>query len=174
MIARWMTPLRLFAALPLAGLLLSTGCANYRLGSTLPAHLESIAVPTFANTSGEPQIESMVTRAVLQDFQRDGTLSIANADKADIVLNGTVVGYSLEPVRYERDNPKAAQEYRLVLRAAIQGIERSTGKMIIDTAVEGDTTFRAVGDITTAKRGALPGAARDLAHEITNAVLSAW
>lgn len=154
--------------------LLTAGCTHYFIGTTLPANLRTIAVPTFANRAAEPEVEATVTRATLQEFQRDGTLSLTTAESADIVLAGSVVSYSLEPVRYSRDNPLATAEYRLVLRSEITATERTTGKTIYNGVVEGDTLFRATGDLTTAKRTALTPAARDLAHEIVNAVISAW
>ena len=58
-------------------LLLSAGCANYRLGSMLPADLKTVYVPTRKNETAEPLIEQDVTRAILSQIQMDGSLRVA-------------------------------------------------------------------------------------------------
>jgi hypothetical protein len=155
-------------------LLAAAGCRNYFLGSTLPPDLHTISVPTFANRSGEPDIESSVTRAVLQEFQRDGALRLAPGGEGDIELTGAVVSSRLDPVRYTRSNRLATDEYRLILRAEVTAKVRATGRTLFNGVVEGDTLFRAAGDLNTARRTAMAPATRDLAHEVVNAVLSAW
>jgi hypothetical protein len=158
----------------LLAVLLGAGCIGYRVGTTLPPHLRSIAMETFKNRTGEPLLETEVTRATLQELQREGQLSVADAGQGDILLYGTIVGYRLEPMRYERDRPQSVREYRVVIRAAIQAVERANGKTVVDTVVEGDATLPAGGDLVTARRTAMPEAARQLAHEIVSAVVSAW
>ena len=59
-----------------------SGCTGYRLGSTLPADIKTIYVPTFVNKCGEPNLEGTATQAVLEELQKDGTLRIANRGKA--------------------------------------------------------------------------------------------
>ncbi len=163
-----------FAGAGLLAVLLSAGCIGYQVGTTLPPHLRSISVETFKNRTGEPLIETEVTRATLQELQREGQLTVAESKQADILLFGTIVGYRLEPMRYERDRPQSVREYRVVIRAAIQAVERVSGKPVVDTVVEGDATLPAGGDLVTARRTAMPEAARQLAHEIVNSVVSAW
>ncbi|MDD5706059.1 MAG: LptE family protein [Kiritimatiellae bacterium] len=163
------------AALPLlAALLAVAGCASYRVGTTLPPGLRTISVDTFLNRTGEPLIETEVTRATLQELQREGQLELVGKDDAAIRLVGTVVSYRLEPMRYERDRPRTVREYRVVIRAAIKATQRAGNKTIVDTVVQGDATLPAGGDLISARRSAMPEAARQLAHEIVNAVVSAW
>ena len=87
-----------------------SGCANYQLGTTLPKHLRTISVATFQNASGEPQIETTITSAALREFQRDGQLKIKDPDEADILLTGIITSYTLDPVRSNRNDPKATAE----------------------------------------------------------------
>lgn len=165
---------RLLAALCLAAALGGAGCTGYQLGTTLPPNLRTLAVTPFVNESGEPQIEGSVTRAILQEVQREGQLRIVSPESADILLTGTVVSYRLEPMRYDRDRPTAVREYRAVIRASIHAVDRAKNTTLADVVVDGDATFLGTGDLVTAKRSAMPAAARDLAHEIVNAIVSAW
>ena len=163
-------PLASFAAL---GIFLA-GCANYQLGTTLPPHLKTIAVPAFANDSGELDLEARITAATLKEFQRDGTLRVADADSADIVLEGRIVTCEFEAVRYARGASLRAEEQRMTVRCEITATERATGEVIHNGVVEGDATFQSNGDLTTAKRSAYRLVAEDVAHEVVNAVISAW
>ena len=63
----------------LGGFLLS-GCAGYQLGDAKPspyAEIEKIHVPPFKNLTLEPRLSSLVTNAVLQELQSDGTYQVA-------------------------------------------------------------------------------------------------
>ncbi len=166
------TLLSLLALAVLPSLL--AGCLGYRVGTTLPPHLKTVAVEHYLNKTGEPQLEAEVTRAVLQEFQREGQLRIVDAPQADIILSGDLVRYTLEPMRYDRDRPRTVREYRAVIRAEYLAVERVSGKIVAKGTVEGDATLPTGGDLVTARRGAMPEAARQLAHEIVTAVVSAW
>ncbi len=150
------------------------GCAQYRVGTTLPRHLRTISVETFRNESGEPQLETEVTRAILQEFQREGQLELLDPQAAAIRLTGAVVGYSLEPMRFDQNRPKTVSEYRILVKASIKAVETKTGNIIVEQTVIGDSTLKAGGDLMTLRRMALPAAAKQVAHEIVNAVVSAW
>jgi hypothetical protein len=151
-----------------------SGCMNYQVGTTLPRHLRTIAVEPFKNESGEPNLETELQRAIRQEIQREGQLRLLDADAAAIHLRGTLLSYSLDPMRYDQNRPKTVSEYRVVVRARIEAVEAATGDVLVAQTVVGDSTLRAAGDLATARRTALPEAARQAAHEIVNAVVSAW
>lgn len=150
------------------------GCVGYRLGSTLPPDLRSVHVPPVVNNSGEPLLELVTTRELLQELQRDGTLKVAAADQADSLLEITLVGFQQSPLRYERDNPKATREYRQEITAQIVFKNVRTGKLLLRKEVKGESTFDLVGDLTSAKRATVPLCARDLAHDIVESVVEYW
>lgn len=156
-------------------LCLGSGCAGYRLGSTLPPDIRTVHVPPFENVSGEPLLEIETTRAILQEIQRDGTLVIAAADEADAILNVTIVKYEVNAVRFDRDRAKTAEEYRQEITAEVTFTKRKTGEVLLSKRqIRGDATFDAVGDMTTSKRTSLPECARDLAHDIVEKVVEYW
>jgi hypothetical protein len=163
--------LRWAALLPLAW---AAGCAGYRLGTTLPPGVETVQVPTFVNRCGEPLIESEATVATVRELQKDGTLRVAAAETASSVLSVTLTDYRLEPLRFERDRPKATQEYRLLLTADVEFKRTSDGAVLVRRKVEGESTFVPEGGLSSAKQQALPGAAADLAHNIVKAVVEYW
>lgn len=158
----------------LVAVLAVSGCAGYRLGSTLPPGLKTIYVPTFVNNTREPQLESEATQAVLQEFQKDGSLSLTTADRADAILRVSLVSYRLVPLRYDKDRAKTTREYRLKLQADVECTRTDTGDVLVSRRVSGESTFEPVGDLSSAKRDALPEAARDLAHDIVESVVETW
>ena len=155
--------------------LLLAGCANYRLGTTLPPHLKTIYVPTFENRTIEPNIEQKITTAVRRQFQHDGQLKIVSSeDEADIVLKATLTSYDVDSLLRDKNNPNATRRYRATIACRIDARERETGKAIVEQTVTGDTTFPAAGDTVTARRNALNDVARSLSLEVVDAVIGAW
>lgn len=162
-------------AFALCASLILAGCANYRLGTTLPPHLKTIYVPTFENHTVEPNIEQKITTAVRRQFQHDGQLKIVSAEEdADIVLKAVLTAYDVDSLLHDRNNPNATRRYRATIKCQLDARERETGKVIVNQSVSGDTTFPAVGDTVTARRNALNDVARDLALEVVDAVIGAW
>ncbi len=161
------------AAAALAGLTLG-GCAGYRLGNTLPPGIRSVSVPTFENPCGEPGLETIATRAAIQQFQREGALEVAAAGEADWIVRAALTACRSEPLRYRNDNRRAATEYRLRLVADVTLEARRDGKALWKRTLEGETTFTVEGDMTSAKVSALPQAARDLARRIADNVTQPW
>lgn len=154
---------------------IAAGCASYRLGTTLPPHLRTIYVATFANRTVEPNIESKITTAVRRKFQHDGQLKlVASEDAADIVLNATLVSYDIESLLFEKNSPSTTRRYRARIYCDVDARETASGKAIVARRVSGDTTFPAVGDTVTARRNAVNDVARQLAEEVVDCVIGAW
>jgi len=161
------------AALGAAALL--AGCATYRLGSSLPPGIRSVAVPMFVNKTAKPELAAEAVNATVQEFQRDGSLRVAAADAADAVLEVALTGYGLSPVRYEDERRTTAQEYRITLTADAVLRKRATGAVVFEGRnLTEDTTFVAGGDLLSAERTALPAAARNLGRDIVERVLATW
>ena len=151
------------------------GCCGYRLGTSLPPNISSVHVKPFGNRSGEPDLETAVTGATVREFQRDGSLRMANADEADAIVEATVTGSTLEPLRYARTRAAETTEFRLILTADVVLKDRKTGKILsARPGLTGKTTFTPAGDLASAKRQAIPNAARDLAHAVVGAVVETW
>lgn len=155
--------------------IVASGCANYRLGTTLPPHLKTVYVATFENRTIEPNIEQKITAQIRSQFQHDGQLKlVASEEESDIILKGVLKSYDVDSLLHERGNPSATRRYRAIIRCALDAHETQSGKPIIQREVTGDTTFPAAGDVMTARRGALDDVARDLASEVVDAVIGAW
>jgi Lipopolysaccharide-assembly len=96
------------------GLLVAAGAGcGYSFLGTLPEHIQTVAVPVFANKTGEPRIESLLTNAVVEAFSINGRLRVVKREDADAVLEGEVVGYTVQSISY--DSQANVRQYRLLV-----------------------------------------------------------
>ncbi|MEI6807183.1 MAG: LptE family protein [bacterium] len=152
-----------------------TGCFGYQLGTSLPPNITSVYVRPFDNRSGEPDVETAVTSATVREFQKDGSLRMANAEEADVIVEASVTRVTLEPLRYSKDRATETTEFRLLITANVALKDRKTGKVLsTHPGLTGKNTFVPAGDLSSAKRLAIPTAAQDLAHRVVAAVVEAW
>lgn len=158
---------------PVLGLILS-GCTGYRVGSTLPESIQTVSL-TIVNETDEPSIEVQVMKALRSELQMDGRLAIRSQSEADAVLSVTLTSYYLSPMAYDRERGTLAREYRMILNGRAVLYDADTGDVIMETPrVAGRADFPYVADLTTAKLGALPDAADDLARKVVSATVTTW
>ena len=168
---RWMMVL-----LPLVAM---AGCTGYRLGSTLPKDIRTIYIPMFVNKSGEPNVEIEATRAAIEEFQKDGSLRVATERQSDARIDVTMTGFSLEPIEFQRERATTPESYRLLLTASIVFSRSAAGTttrvvLLRKSNIQGESTFSPTADLISAKREAMPEAAKDLAHDIVESVVEYW
>lgn len=156
-------------------LLLSAGCANYRLGSMLPDDLKTVYVPTCKNETAEPLIEQDVTRAILAQIQMDGSLRVAAEDDADTVLEIALTKFWLDPVAYVAGKSSTANQYRMSIKASFVLRRRADNSVVVDApSVVGWYDFDFAGDMTSSKNIALRPAAEDLGRRIVGQIVQYW
>jgi len=164
----------------LNGLLLSlfcfilAGCAGYRVGSTLPENVQSISL-SVVNRTDEPSIEVDVMKALRAEVQRDGRLKLALPGEADAALEVTLNRYALNALAFDRRHGSRPEEYRMVLSAASVLSYTDSGEVIVESPeLLGESEFPYAADLTSAKLGALPVAAADLARKAVSLITTAW
>ncbi|NLG35222.1 MAG: LptE family protein [Lentisphaerae bacterium] len=156
-------------------LLLSAGCANYRLGSMLPDDIRTVHIPTCVNETTEPLIEQDVTRAILSQVQMDGSLRVAPPETADTILDVTLLRFWLDPVAYARGESSTANQYRMSIRAAFVLRRRADNSVVVESSgITGWYDFDFAGDLTSSKAVALRPAAEDLGRRILNRIVQYW
>ncbi len=167
---------RLFVPALCAVLLLNAGCTalGYRVGSTLPPGIDVVHVPSFANRTGEPRLELGATQATIAQIQRDGTLTVGDLDKADVVLEVVLTDFALTPLRYDSNTSTTTSEYRMTIRADVKLVRQRDKVVMAASSVKGEADFVPTGDLSSAKRDALPQAEADLAHQIVKSVVEFW
>ncbi len=153
-----------------------SGCGHYQLGTTLPNALRDVYVPSVRNDSGQPGVENEVTRALLEEIRREGTLRIVPEHRATTRLDVAVVNYQQDAIRYRREHSDVAEEYRMVLRAQVRfsRLADDGEAVVFERMLEGEETFLRGMDAITAMQRCLPKAAKDLSERIVDACVSVW
>jgi len=158
---------RLAAVLVLAALL--SGC-GYTVQGTLPSHINTIAVPIFANRTAEPAIEGFITRAVVEAFATNGRLKVVGRDTADAILDGEIVGYNVVSIAFDRDSN--VRQYRLVVRVNLRMRDvRRNAVLFEQNDVREQADFRVLGAVSqtiSREETALRAAAVDIGRSIVS------
>ena len=93
-------------------LALSTSACGYHTAgkaSLIPTEVKTIAIPSFVNQTQTYRIESILTEAVVREFNtRTKFRIVSDPDAADAVLRGTVTSTQLAPVTYDSNTGRAS------------------------------------------------------------------
>lgn len=160
--------------LVLSGLLVGCG---YHAGEIRPTPMRAVrtlAVPNFKNKTFEVRTEVLYADTLIKRLQQDGTYEIVSDDKADAILNCTIMRVERRSIRSVINNVLATSEFGLRVTAQYQVEDRVTGAVLMKNTVNGETTFFSGNDLQTIERQALSDAAADLAGKITIAVTEGW
>jgi hypothetical protein len=166
------------------------GCAGYHVGSVKPYSMQGVrtlAVPAFRNTTLEPRVEVMLANCLIKQLQQDGTYQIASENEADAVVYGTLERIERTPSRGVQNDFFQTSEYILSLLLKVKVVERSTGKVLSEREVRGNSSFfvsssnslsaqanARVANVNRDERQAIPQAADDAAVRLTSHLSEGW
>jgi hypothetical protein len=137
--------------------------------------VRSVYVPVAKNSSLEADLQVLVTDAIIQRFNNDGTLEVNQTGDADSELDVTLDTVRRSPVASSTSNILTTSEYQLTISAKVTYVNRRLGRKIFENAtVNGTTTYFTQSDILESERQALPLAAQDLANNAVKLVTEGW
>ena len=158
---------------PAAGLaLLALGLAGcgYSFRGNLPDHIKTVAVPVFTNRTSEPAVESSLTSAVIEAYARNGRLRVVKTEDADAILDGEVVGYSVQSIAF--DNQANVRQYRLLVTMNLKLRDvRRNAVLFEQQGLREKSDFQVLGAVSQTI-GAEEGAVRSAAREIGRSIVS--
>jgi Lipopolysaccharide-assembly len=95
-------------------------CGIYTFnGSTLPAHLKTVDIPLFTNTSLQSGVAEELTAQLSQQVLSANLLRIVTA-QGDATINGHVTGYSNEPRTYGSTGFRSVTISEYVVKIAVE------------------------------------------------------
>lgn len=152
---------------------LTASACGYSFRGALPPHIETVAVPVFANRTSEPAVESIITRAIVDAFASSGRLRVTTPDRADAVLEGEITGYELVSVAF--DPSSNVRVYRLVVTVNVtfRDLRRNT-VLFHREGMRERADFRVPGTVTETlvrEQAALRTAAVDIGRSVVSAAL---
>jgi hypothetical protein len=118
---------------------LAAGC-GYSTSSTLDERYQAIHVAGFQNQSREYDLQAPLTNAVIRKFLNDGRLRVVGAGEADLIVTGTILGYDLKGVTFDRNND--VSQFESFVTASVAVTDARTGAVLWrDSHLVGETSF---------------------------------
>ena len=170
--------------LVVCSLWVTAGC-GYTTRSLITLEYQTIFVRSFVNkidiTSDtsvargyktyHPLLENDITRQVIDQFILDGNLRLAKEEGADLILEGELVDYRKDALRYTGEDDKEVEEYRISLVVNIRLYDTSSQTLLwqVNNFV-GDTTYF----IQQSESSAISAAVDDLARRVVDRVVDIW
>lgn len=167
--------------------LLVVGCVfvgcGYSARSSLPSNLRTINIPPFKNSINYnedssrqiyiPLLEVEVRNNIIDRYQHDGNLRIADGDNADLVLKGELVNFDRSELREEDD--RDVEEYRVHISVNLQLWDTDKNEMKWEEkGFTGEATYFVTGPKATSEQSAINEAMVDLARRIVERTIEDW
>jgi len=110
------------AMLAVVAMLVLASCGYHTAGKAarIPDSVHTIAIPVFTNKTPTYRIETVLTNAVVKEFNTRTKYRIVNqaVPDADATLTGTVISTELAPVTYDSQTGRASTALVTVTMAA--------------------------------------------------------
>ncbi len=163
-----------------------SGC-GYTTRPGLAPHLKTIYVQPFTNridfTQVTTSVESLplyrhgmevtLTSAIIDRFQFTGLLRPASRERADCRLEGEVISFRRDALRYNAS--QQIEEWRLNLVVNVRFWDQTSNTLLWqEESLTGDTTYFALGSQAESEATALNRAITDLARRIVERSVENW
>ena len=155
-------------------------CANYQMGSTPKKQslkdVRVIYLPTVQNETDETDLPGIMTNAILQELDRDGTYRHARKDESDAILEVTIKKVERSAIRQSTEQFLTTLQFQLLVTVQYRLYNMKDKKDAIpNSTVIGTTTFFVQGDQTESQRQAYPLAAVSAAQAMVSSLAnSGW
>jgi len=166
-------------------LLFLAGC-GYTTKAMLPSDIKSIHIDIFKNNIDiakevsakdkyrvyRPGLEVDIRDAIVERIFLDGHLKLKSRNRADSILEGEIIEYRKDPLRYQ-DEDVTEYEISLVCNVSLKDSKNSE-YLLKEENIIGDTTYFTTGSLQESETAAIDSAASDLAREIVNKIIENW
>lgn len=167
-------------------MLCAFGC-GYTTRPGLAGHLKTIYVKPFLNSIDFTQIttnvermplyrhgmESDLTTEIINRFQFTGLLRPASQDQADCRLEGELISFRRDALRY--DQSAQVEEWRLSLEVNLRFFDQTNNSLLWEEpGFIGDTTYFTLGPNAESEAKALDRALTDLARRVVERAVENW
>ncbi len=154
---------------------MAASCA-YTFDPSLPAHIRTVRVEVFANASGYPGLEAELVRALVREFQVDGTV-VPGGEYADAVLRGEIVAVGRSVLQEDAGDDAATG--RVTVTAVVTFEGTATGAKFLSRERVTSRDVRDSVGVFRLRRGereadARGGAVTELARNIVRRAVEAW
>jgi hypothetical protein len=170
----------------LAAFIVLPGC-GYTTRPGLASYLRTVHVSPFKNSIDVTEIttdaeqlplyrhgmEADLTSAVINRFQFTGLLRPAGPNDADCRLEGELVEFRRDALRYNASEQVEEWRLNIVVNVAFHDLRANT-LLWEEERLTGDTTYFAIGANAESESQALDRAVQDLARRIVERTVESW
>lgn len=157
-------------------LVLASGCGYYSFsGATIPAHLDTIAIPLVEDRSLStiPTLDDQLTNELVNRFVRQTRLSLApEADAADALLLVRIDRYTNQPSAVTGDERAATN--RVTLNITARYVDQTKEETLFDERFSAFEDYDPVNDGLEGEEAAAAAALEQLADDIFTKATSDW
>ena len=162
------------------GVLLLQASCGYTRKTVLPQDIHTIHVDTFKHKiplaniyAFEPGLEIKITNAIIRRLQEDGNLRVKSREEADVVLQGNLIAFDQEGVRFT--GLERVEEYRLYVAVALKLVDRKTGEVLWEEPnFSGDASYFVTGPRAVSRGIASERAVDRLARNVVDRIVEDW
>ena len=159
-----------------AALLLQTGCAYYSFtGATIPAHLDTIAIPLAEDNSLSPltTMDEDLTELLIERFVRQTRLRLETSeDDADALLTTQITRYANQPSAVTGE--ERATLNRITVTVSVQYVDQVEDREIVQRTFSSFQEYDPTTGGLDAEEQAARDALEDIADDIFTAATSNW
>ncbi|MBI1804051.1 MAG: LptE family protein [Ignavibacteriae bacterium] len=154
-------------------LVIMQGCFYSLKGSSVPAHLKTIAIPLFDDQSGagEPGLRERFTNKLIERFRQDNSLQVADRTHADSILEGVIVTVSAAPIVVT--GGETLQKQRLTVTTKIIYEDTKQRRKVFDKQFSNYGDYD-VSSGASGRQTALGVAIDKVTEDILNETVSGW
>ncbi len=117
------------------------------MAGSIPAHINSIAIPIVENQTAEFGMSESVTENLIAKFNEENILRVTDEDQATSILRGTIIKVTDEPYTFTKE--EAVTEYRFTVHMKVEWYDVREDKVLIKKNFSGWGAYGLSGDISS-------------------------
>ena len=151
-------------------------CGYYSFsGSSLPAHIRTVAVPMFENKTSEFGVREDITDTIIIQFTQDNSLKVADRRSADSMVSGTIVNIREQAGAYNTN--EEVKEIRVYVSVQAKYEDLKKHKTIWEESITQWGTYNPnlpPGDEGSSRQDGIKEAIEKIVDDIFNKTVSGW
>ncbi|UCG30544.1 MAG: LptE family protein [candidate division WOR-3 bacterium] len=147
-------------------MVLNLSCCGYSTRSLMPEYMQKIYIGILENSTLKPGLDELATNAIIEAFRSGSNLRIVDESSADLVLEGSVSGYSKDPHTYTSD--QSILQYKITIKYSMRCIDKARNEIFW----EGDVSDWALYEVD--EEQGISEAAKKAAERLVTNILTNW
>ena len=117
------------------------------MAGSIPAHINSIAIPIVENQTAEFGMSESVTENLIAKFNEENILRVTDEDQATSILRGTIIKVTDAPYTFTKE--EAVTEYRFTVHMKVEWYDVREDKVLIKKNFSGWGAYGLSGEISS-------------------------